>query len=526
MPTPAPADPRLTRLNDLRRPVVGRSIVLLVCFCVLLLGIHGWNLWAARQGQLQQTAASTSNMASALAGQAETAFKIADAILAETVERVEHDGMEGAAGERLRARFLHIKRTSSEVHGLFVYGPDGTWHVSALASPMRGNNADRAYFRYHQLHADRKTHIGKPVRSRSSGALVIPVSRRIERPDGSFGGVALVTLDLAFFGKFYDRFDVGRSGTILLALDDGTLIYRRPFNESQVGTDISKGPVFQMAGTAGPVGTAMLRSKFDDIERLYSYRRLEGYPLLVASAQSKDEILGHWWMSVIKMSCVVLFAIAVLAWGGTRMIRQIRIRENLERELRLAGASLEQRNLALKAQAESDGLTGLANRRLFEAALERELGRARRSGAPFALILADVDVFKKYNDRYGHVAGDDCLRKVAGAIASGARRPGDLAARYGGEEFALILPETDLDGALAVAEKVRAAVAAMQLAHADSPYGKVSLSLGVAAGLPAGEPEGTPQAWVEAADQQLYHAKSGGRNRAAGRAFSALLAIE
>jgi hypothetical protein len=90
--------------------------------------------------------------------------------------------------------------------------------------------------------------------------MVIPVSRRIDRPDGSFGGVALVTLDLGYFGRFYDRFDVGREGTIVLALDDGTLLYRRPFNESLVGKDISKGPIFQTMRSTGPVGTAMLKS--------------------------------------------------------------------------------------------------------------------------------------------------------------------------------------------------------------------------------------------------------------------------
>jgi diguanylate cyclase (GGDEF)-like protein len=494
--------------------MVGRSIALLAAFCVLLLGIHGWSLWAAHEGQLEEASASTANMALALAAQAETSFKVADAALAETVERVEHDGVEGAAGRRLHERLLHIAAHSAEVSGLFVYGPDGSWQVSTLAKPPRANNADRDYFRYHQAHADRRVRVGRPVRSRSTGAMVIPVSRRIDRPDGSFGGVALVTLDLGFFGRFYDRFDVGRQGTILLALDDGTLIYRRPFTESLVGTSISQGPIFRMMKSAGPVGTALLRSKIDGIERLYSYRHLDGYPLVVASAQAKDEILRGWRVAVIKMSCVVLFAIAMLAWGGTRMIRQIRIRERLEEELRAAGAALERHNEALKALAESDGLTGLANRRLFEETLARELARARRGDRRFALILSDVDCFKKYNDRYGHVAGDDCLRKVAAAIASGARRPGDLAARYGGEEFALILPDTDLDGAVTVAEGIRAAVAALKLEHADSPFGQVSLSLGVAAGRPAAEPDG---AWVEAADRLLYEAKEGGRNRVVAR---------
>jgi diguanylate cyclase (GGDEF)-like protein len=324
--------------------------------------------------------------------------------------------------------------------------------------------------------------------------------------------VALVTLDLGFFGRFYDRFDIGREGTIVLARDDGTLFYRRPYNESLVGTDVSRGPLFTLIRSTGPAGSGMHKSAIDGIVRLYSYHHLEGYPLVVASAQSKDEILGHWWLAALKMSCVVAFAVALLGWGGARMIRQIRIREKLEDELRRAGDALEQRNQALKTLAESDGLTGLANRRLFEEALAGELARARRNGGQFALILIDVDFFKKYNDRYGHVAGDDCLRNVAAAIGGGARRPGDLAARYGGEEFAVILPDTSLEGARAVAEGIRAAVAALAIEHADSPDGRVSLSLGLVAGPAGPEPD---CAWIEAADRLLYEAKAEGRNRVA-----------
>jgi len=505
--------PRLKKLDHVRRPLVARSIALLTAFCALLVGIHGWSLWTARQGQLAETMASTSNMARALAAQAETSFKIADAILGEAVERVEHDGMEDAARQRLHERFIYFDAHSSEVQGLFVFGADGSRLVTVPVS-IRDNNADRDYFRYHQTHADRGSHVGKPVRSRSTGAMVIPVSRRIDRPDGSFGGVALVTLDLGYFGRFYERFDVGREGTILLALDDGTLIYRRPFKESLVGTSIAQGPVFQTMKSAGPVGTAMLRARIDGIERLYSYRHLEGYPLVVASAQSKEEILADWWVAVVKMSCVVAFAVAMLGWGGARMVRQIRVREKLEEELRRAGSTLEQQNQALKTLAESDGLTGLANRRLFDEALAGELARARRSGTSFALILCDVDFFKKYNDRYGHVAGDECLRQVGEAIASAARRPGDLAARYGGEEFAMILPDTGLEGAQTVAEAIRAAVAGLAIEHADGSAGKVSLSLGAVAGTPGAEPDA---AWVEAADRLLYEAKSGGRDRTVAR---------
>jgi diguanylate cyclase (GGDEF)-like protein len=210
-------------------------------------------------------------------------------------------------------------------------------------------------------------------------------------------------------------------------------------------------------------------------------------------------------------------AMLLLACGGVVLVRQIRVRERLERDLRRVGVSLRRHNASLQNLADSDALTGLANRRLFEDRLVSEYERARRSGAPFALIMADIDHFKQYNDRYGHPAGDECLRKVAGAIECGARRPADLAARYGGEEFAVILADTDLTGANAVADTIRAAVAALDLRHADNATGRVTLSMGLYVGHPALAERDDPLAWVDVADRLLYEAKDAGRNRVVAR---------
>ena len=513
MPPATDSDiPRLQRLDEQRKPIVLRSVFLMSCFCLMLVGLHGWSLWMSREGQLADSATSTANMARALASHAERSLRIADAVLAEIVEKVDQNGAGPLDAGRMHARMARIVSSNGEIQELFLYGADGMRVATSLPSILSGSNIDREFFRYHMTHTDLGIRIGKPIRSRSSGVLTIPISRRIDRPDGSFGGVAMVSLKLAFFGNFYDSFDVGPTGTIILALDDGTLLYRRPFKEAIVGTSIVNGPVFQLYKKAGPVGTAMLTSKLDGIERLYSYRHLDGFPLLVATAQSKDEILAGWWTAVIKMSCVVLFAICMLGWGGRRMIGQLRVREALEAELRAARNALELRNRSLRDLADSDALTGLANRRRFDETLASEHERARRSGTAFSLIMVDVDYFKKFNDRYGHVAGDACLRRVAAAIATGPGRPTDLAARYGGEEFAIILPDTDAAGARAVAEKIRLAVLALNIDHLDSPCGPVTVSLGVHSCHPAAKPDAAPLACIEAADQLLYQAKMKGRN--------------
>jgi len=167
---------------------------------------------------------------------------------------------------------------------------------------------------------------------------------------------------------------------------------------------------------------------------------------------------------------------------------------------------------SLRARSYVDGLTGIANRRYFDVALDRELRRAQRLGGQVALLLVDIDSFKAYNDHFGHQQGDTCLTTVAQALASRLKRPADVAARYGGEEFAAILPDTALDQAALLANAIREHVAALALPHAASAYFPVvTLSIGVAAFDPVRLKD--PALLIEAADKALYAAKHGGRNR-------------
>lgn len=170
----------------------------------------------------------------------------------------------------------------------------------------------------------------------------------------------------------------------------------------------------------------------------------------------------------------------------------------------------------LEALARTDGLTGLANRRAFDEALEAEWCRAKRHCAPLSLLLIDVDHFKRFNDRYGHQTGDDCLRTVAAAIHEVVRRPDDLAARYGGEEIAVILPGYAQPDSVDLGRMIRAAVAKLSIPHATNFEGRgiVTVSVGVATAIP--QPGGSaqmPAGLLQAADMALYKAKSKGRDR-------------
>lgn len=186
--------------------------------------------------------------------------------------------------------------------------------------------------------------------------------------------------------------------------------------------------------------------------------------------------------------------------------KEIKKRKRIQQEL-------EKANTRLQQLVNIDGLTGLANRRHFDVSLENEIKRSRRTDRYLSLILGDIDFFKLYNDHFGHLKGDECLKAVAGVIKNKSGRPGDLPARYGGEEFAVILPDTDIIGAKNVAESIRLGVQELKLPHPASPAADtVSISLGVTSFPPADTPF-TGKDIILSADRALYKAKNLGRNR-------------
>ena len=187
-------------------------------------------------------------------------------------------------------------------------------------------------------------------------------------------------------------------------------------------------------------------------------------------------------------------------------------RDEAFRQLHELQRQLEASNRELQRISSQDGLTGLFNRRHFDAYLEQEWARALREGSTMAMVLADIDYFKAFNDHYGHQAGDDCLQRVARVFREVLQRPGDLAARYGGEEFVVVLPKTDLEGAVVIAESIRTRVERLNIPHESSKTTNyVTLSLGVATVRPS--PRMHPADLVGLADKALYQAKQKGRNR-------------
>ncbi len=189
---------------------------------------------------------------------------------------------------------------------------------------------------------------------------------------------------------------------------------------------------------------------------------------------------------------------------------QVRNRE-LEALIAERTQALEEANRKLETLSNLDGLTGIANRRRFDHMLTQEWDRGQRAGTPLALIMIDVDLFKAFNDHYGHVAGDACLQALAKAIAKAARRAGETVARYGGEEFVVLMPNTSEDEALEVARHIQQDIWLLALPHSGSPHSIVSVSLGVTSLVPLREQ--IAENLVLQADAALYRAKKSGRNR-------------
>jgi diguanylate cyclase (GGDEF)-like protein len=206
-----------------------------------------------------------------------------------------------------------------------------------------------------------------------------------------------------------------------------------------------------------------------------------------------------------------LDAVILIAGQLTVSLENAMLYASLEQKVADRTAALEEANRQLALLSQTDALTGLANRRHFDAVVEAEWQRARRSGKPLGVVMIDVDQFKAYNDHYGHHGGDACLKMVAAVMKSGLRTSTDLLARYGGEEFVMLLPETDLAGTEIMAARMLAAVAAMREPHAQALHGIVTISAGLCAIVP--DSENSAAHAVRLADAALYDAKRGGRNR-------------
>lgn len=400
----------------------------------------------------------------------------------------------------LRQKILFDRSATAPGLGAIVaLDAEGTINLDSHGYPPReGNFADREYFKVHRdAVRDIGLYVSAPFMARLQEATwMLSVSRRISKPDGSFNGIVSGTIRISYFERLFNKVVMRDGDRIILLKDDGTLIARTAGLKADVGANWQSTPIFEQVMSRNK-GSFTSDQSLDNVSRLYAFHRVDRLPLVVVVGISTERILAPWWFKMSVLAAI--FAIMAASVVGLVWMLEGELRRRADAEK------------AAEAQARTDGLTKLANRRWFDEELSRKWASAAREGQPVSLLMIDVDHFKFFNDSYGHQAGDRALCEIARIIEGAISRPDDLAARYGGEEFAALLPNTDRRGAAQIAETIRERARALRIDHARNEHQVVTVSIGVATALPhSGSP--TPDLLIHHADAALYRAKDQGRN--------------
>ncbi len=470
--------------------VLAATLVMICAACLAL-------LWTARVAERDKASVAASNLSTALTQDLARNLDLYDLSLRGVLDGLA-DPTVMAAPPALRRHILFDRVVTAPYLGsIAVVDERGveTTESGTTQPPGPTGYADRAFFKAHAGQADLGLLIGDPHRNEADGAWVIDLSRRVNRPDGRFGGVVTGTLRLDYLHHLFARMRLGSSGSLTLFRSDGVIVMREPFDPGLIGTN-GMSAVLSGKLALAPEGEYEDTSRIDDVRRLYHYLRVGDFPLVQNVGMSVIDIYADWRTKAV-WTCVVLgVCCAAIIALGVALLRELRQRASSE--------------ASLVTLSEEDRLTGLANRRRLDRVLATEWRRAARLGDWLSLLMIDADKFKSYNDTFGHPAGDRLLKSLADCIAGSARRPGDLAARYGGEEFVALLPGTDRDGAIKVAEEVRLAIRGLEQTHPGLPGGFATVSVGVGCVRPRFDR--SDQDLIAMADAALYQAKADGRD--------------
>lgn len=379
--------------------------------------------------------------------------------------------------------------TAKHFGAIQVFDSTGKLIIDASTlDPLPEDHSGEEYFKVHQEQPDAGLFISRPMLHH--GAYAIVLSRRITGEDGRFLGVVAGSIRFSYFHDLLGRLHLGADDIITIFRRDGTVIMRTPFDLDLIGKNLGDLPgvkraLSESSGSFSGAGTA------SHVPRLFVWR--DGTrPLVVLVGKPWADIYSLWRIEATRIGAIM----------GTLALFVLGVSLFLAREIDRRAAAEEK----LEELATTDALTGLRNRRKFDASIESEWRRARRQKRPLALLMIDADHFKTFNDTFGHQAGDEVLIGIAICISDSVRRPGDCAARYGGEEFAVLLPDLSPEQAFAVAETIR-----LKVEQWCGETAITTVSIGVASVIPAANSEWTTL--VHVADKALYAAKANGRNR-------------
>ncbi|KRQ02384.1 diguanylate cyclase [Bradyrhizobium manausense] len=327
-----------------------RAAAFVVLTCVAILGVSGWREWAARDQVLRGAETEMANVARSLTQHAEDSLDLLDSGVVGVVSRLEMDGTDPSTIAKLGNVLDARKKAVARIHSLAIIDDRGNWLTSpgAIASTF----SDDMFFRHHQLSPKREAFVGHPVKSLLDGQSVVTLSRRFNKPDGSFGGVVLATISAGYLSHFYEQFEIGRNSSIALVHGDGLIIARNPNNERFVGRSVGDGPLFRDPSLQRPSGAYHFKSPLDGVQRVSFFKRSSSYPLVVLATVDKDELLAPWRAAAISRMLHVLALVMLIAIIGAVLVRQ------LQRGQRMAAALIEKEAyFRLLAEGSSDMVT-------------------------------------------------------------------------------------------------------------------------------------------------------------------------
>lgn len=323
----------------------------------------------------------------------------------------------------------------------------------------------------------------------------IAISRRMTF-DGQFKGVAVVFIRLSDFRDQFTNINIDAGNMLALVHESGQILTRKPSRDGQGDFGVRLNAEDRERFVADSEGTFVAESPADGRERLFVFQRLPEWPLVLIFGVPVTRVYGEWRQRMTLVGVAAGVVCAGFLFLGFRLRRE-----------RIRRAEAE---AALERLSMTDFLTGLANRRRFDEVLQREYRRSMRMGTWLSVVIIDADRFKALNDRFGHSAGDETLKMIAGAITQNVRRVTDLAARLGGEEFAIVLPDTSAAAAFDVVERIRRIMEERTGTEQGPPATTISAGIACTKDRP---PPDSIRSLIESADQALYRAKNLGRNR-------------
>ncbi|PDT87371.1 diguanylate cyclase [Bradyrhizobium sp. Y36] len=327
-----------------------RAAAFVALTCATILGVSGWREWAARDAVLRGAETEMANVARWLTQHAEDSLDLLDSGVVGVVSRLEMDGTGPATIAKLGNVLEARKKAIPRIHSLTIIDDQGNWLTSpgTTASTL----SDDTFFRYHQLSPKREPLIGRPVKSLLEGEWVVTLSRRFNKPDGSFGGVVLATISAGYLAHFYEQFEIGRNSSAALVHGDGLIIARNPSNDKFVGRSVADTPLFRDASLQRPSGVYHFKSPLDGAERVSFFKRSSRYPLVLLATLDKEELLAPWRAAAISRMLYVIALVMLIAIIGAVLVRQ------LQRGQRMAAALVEKEaHFRLLAEGSSDMVT-------------------------------------------------------------------------------------------------------------------------------------------------------------------------